>query len=100
MTTDSNVRSIQGEATQGELVPNRRAKFVGMSVNELEEPLPFGASVKLTVEAVVTGDGRERRKDGVIVHTATLRVSEVTIDKVAEPEDTNEPLPFDDAAEG
>ncbi len=95
-----NVRSIQGEAVQGDLIPNRRAKFVGMSVNELEEPLPYGGTVTLTVTGSVVGDGRERRKDGVEVFTSKIQVDEVTITKVAEPAPGDEALPFDDAAEG
>ena len=100
MTTDSNVRSIQGEAHQGELVPNRRAKFVGMSVNELDDPLPYGGSVTLTVTGTVIGDGRERRKDGVEVFTSKIQVDEVRITNVVEPAPGDEPLPFDDASEG
>lgn len=92
----SKVRSIQGEE-QGELIPNRRAKFSGMSINELAEELPFGASVSMTVMGTVTGEGRERRADGTIIYYSKVQVTDVAVDKISQ----DEPEPtFDDLTEG
>jgi len=80
------------------LLPNRRAKFKGMSTNEVGEPLPFGAEVTLSVTGTVTGDGREIRKDGVVIHTSTITVDRVQFTDVVKPERDPE-LPYDDDAE-
>jgi hypothetical protein len=83
---------------QGELLPNRRARFKGMSSNEVGQPLPFGAEVELTVRGTVTGEGRESRKDGVVIHVSTITVDDVNFVEVTQPEQDPE-LPYDDDAD-
>lgn len=86
MADDSNVRSIQGEQ-QGELLPHRRLKLNGHSLNELKKPVPYGGQVTLIVTGTVTAEGRERRKDGVNIMTSTITVDQCEIQSVEEPED-------------
>lgn len=68
-------------------------KFVGMSLDALEEPPAIDDIQEFTVTAVCIGESQERRKDGEMRRTMKMEVQSVRPGQISKPERDPE-LPF------
>ena len=91
MSSDSNVRSIQGE-DQGELLPNRQVKFLGIGVKDTGELIQRGAEVEFSGTGVVLASYPKSFKGGTR-NIVELEVDQLDLDKITAP--VQDPSLFD-----